>query len=423
MGSDVEVLDTLLLIAGALLLILDVFAEVIRRLWLSVPLIALAAGVLLGPEVLGIVAPEELGDAKKIMEGLARMTLALAVIDIALRFDRSTLDSLWRTSLRLVFGGMLGMWLLAGLGAWLLLDVPFWVGMLIGAILTPTDPVVAATLTSEAIAKAHLPVRLRRLLQFESGANDGVAIVIFLLPALVLSEPSGEFAHWLGKAAREVGIAIAGGLVLGAIAALLTNRSLRYKATREPLLVGVTVGLALITLGGAHILEGSGVLAAFVGGLCFAVVLDDEARDRLDELHQTVANLLVPLTFAFFGMVLPFGAWEQLGVAGILFAGWVLLVRRPPVVPVVLAGSAVSRRERAFMSWFGPLGVAAMYYMTLIETYDIPHKATIFAAASLAVVASVVAHSTTATPGVRRYARRSMIEPLRHPLDAARRTP
>lgn len=410
------VLDTLLLVAGGLLLALDVFAETIRRLWLSVPLLALVAGVLLGPDVLGVVTPDELGDPKKILEGLARATLALTVVDVALRFDRSTLASIWRPALRMLLGGMAGMWVMAGLGAWLLLDVPFWVGFLIGAILTPTDPVVAATLTSEALAEANLPLRVRRLLQFESGANDGLAIVLFLLPALVLSEASGEAAHWIGTAAREVGIAVGGGLLLGGFAAAVTNYSLRHKDTREPLLVGVTVGLALVTLGGAHLLEGSGILAAFIGGLCFAVVLDSDARERLEHLQQTVANLLVPPTFAFFGMVLPFAGWSELGLAGVLLAAWVLLLRRPPVVALALAGSGAPRRERAFIAWFGPLGVAAMYYMTLIESYEIPQGSTIFAAASLAVVGSVVVHAITATPAVLRFGGRSATAPLRHPL-------
>ncbi|HWC25670.1 MAG TPA: cation:proton antiporter, partial [Solirubrobacteraceae bacterium] len=208
-------LDLVLLVAGCLLLGLDMMSEVVRRLWLSVPLVALGVGVLLGPDVLGVIEPAELGDDKKILEGLARVTLALAVVDIALRFDRRTLAQAWRPAARLLVGGMLGMWALTGLSAWLLLDVPLWVGFLIGAILTPTDPVVAATLTSEDIARRNLPLRLRRLLQLESGANDGLAIVLFLLPAIVLSEPSDEAAHWLATAARELGIALGGGVVLG----------------------------------------------------------------------------------------------------------------------------------------------------------------------------------------------------------------
>jgi NhaP-type Na+/H+ or K+/H+ antiporter len=129
-----------------------------------------------------------------------------------------------------------------------------------------------------------------------------------------------------------------------------------------------------------------------------------------------VTNLFVAPTFAFFGAVLPFAGWSEIGIAGLLFAVVVLAVRRPPAVAAALAGSDVPRRDRAFLGWFGPLGVAAIYYATLAETYDIPEKETVFAATTLAVVVSVVAHGVTATPAVLRYAGRRATHTLRRPL-------
>ncbi len=69
-----------------------------------------------------------------------------------------------------------------------------------------------------------------------------------------------------------------------------------------------------------------------------------------------------------------------------------------------------------FLSWFGPIGVAAIFYATFIERFAVPHRETLFAAASLAICTSLVAHSLSATPGVLRYARRSPLATLRHPL-------
>jgi len=69
-----------------------------------------------------------------------------------------------------------------------------------------------------------------------------------------------------------------------------------------------------------------------------------------------------------------------------------------------------------FLSWFGPIGVAAIFYASFMERFAVPHSEAVFGAASLAVCASVVVHSLTATPGVLSYPRRPPLATLRHPL-------
>lgn len=93
-----------------------------------------------------------------------------------------------------------------------------------------------------------------------------------------------------------------------------------------------------------------------------------------------------------------------------------LLVRRPPVVPLALAPTGTPRRGVAFLAWFGPLGVAAIYYSAYVERYGFAEYERLFAAATLAIAASVVAHTLTAMPGVRRYAGRSIRTTLLHPF-------
>lgn len=93
---------------------------------------------------------------------------------------------------------MLAMWVVSsGLVYWLM-DVDFWVAVLIGAVVTPTDPVLASTIVTGTFAEEHLPGHVRHLLSAESGINDGLAYPFVFLPLLLLTRPPGEAVfRWL----------------------------------------------------------------------------------------------------------------------------------------------------------------------------------------------------------------------------------
>lgn len=161
-------LDEVLVVVGASLLVLGLLSRVIKRLFLSTVLLALLIGVAIGPEGLGVIEPP-VGEERKLMEQLARLTLAIALMGTGLAVTRADLRENLRSYASLLTVGMIGMWVVTGLGAWLLLGLPFWAGFLLGAILTPTDPVVASALVTGPLAEENLPRRVRRTLQIEAG--------------------------------------------------------------------------------------------------------------------------------------------------------------------------------------------------------------------------------------------------------------
>jgi NhaP-type Na+/H+ or K+/H+ antiporter len=144
-------------------------------------------------------------------------------------------------------------------------------------------------------------------------------------------------------------------------------------------------------------------------------------REELSEVQEAIARFFLLPVLVLFGAMLPWSEWQALGGAGLMFAAWALFIRRPPAAMLGLLGSDASRRDRAFLSWFGPLGVAAIFYATYIERFDLAdhEKQGIFAAATLAIALSIVAHSVTATPGSRMFARRSPFGTFRHPFRPA----
>ena len=389
---------------GVLVLGLGVTADGLKRAWLTAPLLAVVIGVVVGPEVTGLIELEWLGEPRKVLKDLAELTLAVALTATALQISRSDLRENLRRVGALLLVGMAGMFAVTSLGAWLLLDLPFWGAVLVGAILTPTDPVVASTLVTGSLAERCLPRWLRRSLQMESGANDGLAIIFVLLPVVVVVEGVGA---WATEAVQEVGIGLAVGAATGPVAAWALRASRRWGGYGEEYVIAVGVGLALLNVAGAELLGGSGILAAFVSALIFSEILHEEAAEPLERMQGAVEKLFILPVFALFGLLLPWDAWAGLGVGGLAFAAWALLLRRPPVVGTALAATtATGRRGTAFLGWFGPLGVAAMYYVTFAEDYHPEDYETVFAAATLAIAASIVAHRVSATPWVRRYGRR-----------------
>jgi len=410
-------LATLLAIAGVTLLLLGVLSRPIERLFLSSVAVATLVGIVLGPEVAGVLDPAEAGDARGLMEHVAAVTLAIALMATGLEVTTDDLRENAGRSGLLLTAGMVGMWAVSGLGAWLILDLPFWVGFLLGAILTPTDPVVASVIVTSSMAKKMLPRWLRRTLQIEAGGNDGLALPLVLLAGALATEPTAEaLGGWVADAAGEVGLALVCGLGLGLASARLVGAAMRRGEIEESHLTGLGIALALSAFGVTRLLGGSGILAVFVAALAFSATLDQDLRDRLGEVQEAVAKFFVLPAFVLFGAILPWDDWQALGASGLLFAAWILLLRRPVAIALVLRRRVAPGRSRLFLGWFGPLGVAAIFYATYSERFGVPEYERLFAAATLAVFCSVLVHSLTATPGVRAFAGRSPFSTVRHPF-------
>src|SRR5215211_5304949 len=120
---------------GGLLLLLGMLGGVLKeRTPVSEPLVALIAGVLIGPAALGLLDLADLGDQTVILEEAAIVTLGVALVGVALRLPVGYASSHWRLLVVLLGIVMPLMWIVSGLLVYLILGLPFWVGVLIGAI-------------------------------------------------------------------------------------------------------------------------------------------------------------------------------------------------------------------------------------------------------------------------------------------------
>jgi NhaP-type Na+/H+ or K+/H+ antiporter len=143
---------------GGLLLLLGLFAGLVHESgFLSEPLFALLAGVLVGPGVFDLLDLSDLGDQVVLLKDAALVTLAVALMGVALRLPIGYITSNWQILIVLLGILMPLMWFACSLLTYLILGVSFWVALLIGGILTPTDPVVASTIVTGGVASGTYP--------------------------------------------------------------------------------------------------------------------------------------------------------------------------------------------------------------------------------------------------------------------------
>ena len=278
--------------------------------------------------------------------------------------------------------------------------------MLLGAIVAPTDPIVAASIVSGPVADRHLPRRLRDTISFESGANDGLAYAIVMLPILLIQRPaSAAWGEWVVDAllVGTLGAAVMGGAI-GFGAARLLAHARRRNLIENHSFLSYTIALSLLTLGVSTLVGAEALISVFLAGLVFNVCTDTEQAHQEENVQEAIANLLTLPMFALFGLAAPIADWIALGwpLAGLVAA--TILLRRVPVVMAMARGFApLTLRDAAYAAWFGPVGFAAIYYALMAaEAVGDPDLWTV---ASAIIFGSIVVHGMTATPLTRLYGR------------------
>jgi sodium/hydrogen antiporter len=399
--------DAVLAVVGLSVVVLGLASRLVKQHALSPVLLALAVGVLVGPRALAFVDPAGQVPRHVLLEQVARVALALSVVDVALRLRPSDLrDNALRLAVLLAVV-MPGMWLVTGLGAWLLLGLPVAVALLLAAALTPTDPAVASALVTGSLPNRLLPRRVRMSLQGEAAANDGLALPFVLASGALATLPAGRALEELAtEAGRQLGVAVVVGLGTGWLLLRLVDWAGVHRLAEEDWFPLASSGLAVAVLALSHLLGGTGVLAAFLAGLVFSEGLPEELRQPIHEVHRSITKVALTVAFLTFGTVLPVDLWwPELGLAGLAFAGWVLVLRRLPVAVPALRVGGTGWLSSVFMGWSGPLGVAGIYYLAFLHRYGLPEYERLFAAGSLAITVSVLGQALAASSAVRGYAR------------------
>ena len=297
--------------------------------------------------------------------------------------------------LALVFGTVVGLLLLPG---WPLVAVA-----LVAAILAPTD----AALGQAVVSNPAVPTRPRRALTVESGLNDGLALPVILLLA-VLAAPDGmaPAMGWLTFGVLQVTLGPLVGAIMGVVGArvLLWAKAADYTAD---VYEGIgALALAVAAYLGATLLGGNGFISAFVAGLAFGAIVQGRCK-FVFEFTESEGQFLSWAAFFLLGAVLVPEAvahltWPMLAL--ILIS---LLVVRPLAIWLSLIGTDASPTTRLFFGWFGPRGLAtALFALLVVEQIDHHLGEQVLHIAINAVWISALLHGLTAAPAARWYGAR-----------------
>ena len=392
MGLD---LPEVLLVLGVLLTAAAALSGWLHGTVLSISVLSLAAGV--GLAAAGVIDVQPGDDWLVVVIELA---LVMTLFADGLLVEEELLRERWHAPVRTLAAAMPITLVLAGLAAKSLFPDLSWAeAFLLGAVLSPTDPVV----TSSVVSNPGVPAAVRHTLNLESGLNDGLALP-FVLFFLILAQPGGDAGRSAVELAGEAVVGAGIGAGLGAGAGWLVGRlpggsmTARYEGV-------YALGIALLSFGVSEATFGNGFIAAFVAGLALAT-----SRPEIPEaflgFNESVSATLQVATFVLFGALVVKTGLDASVAAIVAFIAFMLLVARPAAVLLSFVGTRIPRSEQMFMAWFGPKGVASMLFALLAAESKAPHGTVVFEVASFVILVSIVAHGLTDTVGANWIARR-----------------
>lgn len=425
-------------IVGLLLVVMVLSATVLKRLPLSTAMLYLLVGLAVSPLGLGLLPADPLRHTA-VLERMAEIVVLMSLFTAGLKLSPGLTDRRWTLPVRLALNSMVVTVALIAAAAWLLLDLPLGACVLLGAILAPTDPVLASDVQ---LTHPTDQDKLRFALTGEGGLNDGTAFpfVMLGLGLLGLHELGPLGWRWL---AVDVLWATGAGLGIGALLGLAVGRLVLYLRREHQEAVGLddflALGLIASAYGAAVLLHAYGFLAVFAAGVALrqleqsqsvgqvsaqqvekamahpdASVAEAVAVDRqhapafmaqavlgFNQQAERIGEVAIVITI---GALLWAVQWE---LAAWWFVPLLLLAIRPLAVLLGLAHSPASPSQRWLIGWFGIRGVGSLYYLMYAVNHGLPPPLanTLIALTLSVMVTSIVVHGISVTPMMAAYER------------------
>lgn len=400
---------SLYLVAGVALLAGAILPRLLAEYAVSGPMVFVGAGLVLG--VVFDAAPIDPLAHADATEHLTEVTVVVALMGVGLAIDRRPSLSGWRTTWRLLLVAMpLTIAGVAFLG-WGLAGLAPASALLLGAVLAPTDPVLASDVqvsgpSTGDSAMSDEQDEVRFALTSEAGLNDSMAFPFVAAAVLLATEgsPGDWLPAWLawdllGKIALGVAIGWAAGRLLGRMVFSSALPQLRLADYGEPMLaLAMTLGVYGLT----ELVHGYGFLAVFVAAL---TIRDSERKHTYHyELHHFIEQFERILTWGvllLLGVAMTSGLFSSLTWQGALVGVLLVVVVRPLVGLLSLSGMPLPRRERVAMAALGVRGISSLFYLAFAETAFRAELTWLWSTVAFTVLFSVIVHGVAATPVMR----------------------
>ena len=438
------------LLVGGLLLFMGLTSSRLKFLPVTSAIIYLAAGMLVGPTVLNLFHFNPLKEST-LLEVLTEAAVLISLFSAGVKMPAPINFKHWRTPVMLATVAMTASVAMVAAFSYYVFGLPLGAGILLGAIVAPTDPVLA---TDVQIRHPGDHDQLRFTLTCEAGMNDGSAFPFVMLGMglLGLHEVGETGMRW---ALLDVLWATAAGIALGVVSGVLLARLIwkirGRQQDRELMDDFLGLGLIGVVYGLSVLINAWGFLAVFFAAvalhqtelklasavkltqdppphpyLIVDVVLPDPKKPSADEIHATVAaEMDSPITVSTASLVFK-EHLERLAevllillVGGMLFidswswratgfAFFLFLVVRPVSVLLGMLGSGASWRMRGMTGWFGVRGIGSLYYLMYAIQHGLPEPLALqFIQLTLIVITlSIVVHGTSVKPFMNIFWRR-----------------
>jgi len=390
---DVSATTRVLGVIGFYIVVIGLVSYNIKdRAFISDALIALSVGIAFGPiganwiNIEQWTRPDDYATQGSIVYEIMRIVLGIQVLFTGISLPKAYMKHAWRSVSIMLGPVMIAMWLIASVIIYgLVPSLTYAESLVIGACITPTDPVLAASIVKGRFAEEHVRKHLRDLISAESGANDGLGFpFIYLGLYLVHVHTNGEslasgLQRWIVHIwIYDIALSIAMGIVIG----YLARKSLKYAEKKNWIdhenFLGYGVGLTFFSLAVVGVLGSDDLLCAFVVGNSFT--WDDWFRKQTeDHSFQDVIDILInSAVFIFIGTLIPWSEFQNAAsdlTIGRLFGIGILVMlfrRLPWVIATYKFNPAIENfAEAVFTGWFGPIGVGAVYY-TQVALRELP---------------------------------------------------
>ncbi len=423
------------LLIGALLLAMGLSASLLKRLPFTSAIVYLAVGLLVGPTVLNLFHFNPLKEAA-LMEVLTEVAVLISLFSAGVKMPVPFTLARWRTPILLATASMAITVAAVAAFAHYVLGLPIGAGVLLGAIVAPTDPVLA---TDVQIRHPGDRDQLRFNLTCEAGMNDGSAFPFVVLGLGLLGlHDLGDFGlRWLlvdvlWATGAGIAIGVAAGVLLARLSAKLRQAPFKHALMDDFL----GLGLIGVVYGAAVLVDAWGFLAVFFAAVALRQTeLQQSTRAQRpqqslppeDKLPATAAAQSKPETLVSIGSLVFKEHLERLSevvlvllVGGSLFVNswswdavalalFLFLIARPLSVFAALMGRRTPLRTKGMTGWFGVRGIGSIYYLTYAIGHGLPEPLALkMVQMTLIVVAlSILLHGTSVKPLMGRFWRRA----------------
>lgn len=385
-----------LLILAIFILLYGIFAIRIEKTAISGPVLALIAGIVLGPLLLNIFGFTVETEEYRL---IAELALALVLFTDASKTNMSVLKKNIGIPIRLLLIG-LPLTIIFGMAcAYLLFNGFSWIEAgILATMLAPTD----AALGKAVVTNPKVPSKIREALNVESGLNDGISVpILFLFIAFFASQSGGGINSLYGLQlfVREIGLGLVFGVSITFVIVWLTHYSQKNNWISESWKPIIIIATAFSCFMAAQIAGGSGFIACFAGGFLYGTLGRKlKINKSMVEAAEGAGDTLSLITWVLFGALVIGSFYTQFTWEALVFAILSLTVLR--IVPVILSliNTGISFKEKLFIGWFGPRGLATIVFAIIVLNVDLPHKSIITTTVVYTIMLSVILHGFTAKP-------------------------